>query len=861
MQKQNTTLLIAFLSGMCALVYEIVWMRVFTPVFGLSVYATTTVLCAFMAGLGVGSILAPRVIRAWGNRSFWRLYCLLELGIGMTALVIPFSIAPIQSIYVSVSEFSQSGLLTASVRFMLSMSVMVVPTLFMGLTLPVLVHACREITREDRVDSRRIGLLYGFSTVGGALGCLLVGFVLLYKLGVWVTVLLTVGVNVLLALSVFWIYGRGQSAALSEESTDVTPPESQGAVADPAQFLRLPSVLALYGLIGFASFGFELCWFRLLVFYLQGAAYSFSIMLILYLLGIGLGSLCYSRYLEKRFNAASLVDSSMTLGVVQLLIGLLGILTLPLYWFLPLAWRVMVASVGAESWLMIILQKSLIAGAIILPPTFLMGIAFPLVARIYKAGGSADSTTVGRLYAANTFGAIVGVLVTGFVLFDQIGLQNALLVMSICSLGVGITFALKASAQVSKYRWVLGALTAAFVLISVVTPSRLLIANFEKYKGTLLFYRESASDIIMVHEDDKGVRTIAFSDGRGTSSTRPRVNYVNRLLAYSTMMMKPDAKDIAVISMGAGNTASAYTKFPIESLDIIDISSGPFEAADYFFTNQDVLADPRVHTHVEDGRNFLLLAGKKFDVIELEPPTLTSDGVVNLYTREFYEIAYAKLKPGGLLSQWIDVRQTGREASYMLIKTMLEVFPGSTAWSSNWAWWINGVKEEGPPTIDYERARSLFATPSVAEDMRSVDSSLEDVMSKLVSSGDLLQKRVEGSRVITDDLTIVDFMVPKLRSPDALGGGVGYYSSPLAWVFRREWKSQGTNMDDAFESMHTPFYETGLELESIAQSLEGVASGFPEGVFERILELTDRTNAIPTALQPIPDPPTEGRRE
>ena len=219
------------------------------------------------------------------------------------------------------------------------------------------------------------------------------------------------------------------------------------------------------------------------------------------------------------------------------------------------------------------------------------------------------------------------------------------------------------------------ALAAVAVLLWIVTPPRMLIRQFEHYLGKVLFYEESASDITFVYERSEGgetYRALAFHDGRGTSSTQPVVNYVNRLLAYSSMALKPDAKRVLVISFGCGNTASAFLRFPIERLDVVDVSTGAFQAAPYFATNLGVLGDPRMHTHVEDGRNFLLRSRDTYDIIELELPTLHTDGVVFLYTSEFYRIAAPRLAPDGLLSQWIDVLQTQREPSYQLVGTMLK---------------------------------------------------------------------------------------------------------------------------------------------------------------------------------------------
>jgi spermidine synthase len=827
---------------MCALTYEIVWMRMFTPIFGLSIYATTTVLCSFMGGLGIGSYMAPSVINRW-KKSCWSLYVLLELAIGLGAVLILYSLTPITHIYVSVSELTNFDLLTAFVRFFLALIVMIIPTVFMGLTLPVLIHACSQLSEEDRISTKRIGLLYGFNTLGGAVGCLLVGFLLIYKLGILTTVFITAGLNFLLALCVYIIYVLRSIGDRSDtvRSTEVVEPANKknSILQNSEPYLMHPVlILLLYGIIGFTSFSYELNWFRILVFYLQSATYSFSIVLIIFLMGIALGSLFYSKYLEKKFHSASVVDALKILGIIQLLIGILGLSTLPLYKYLPVVWQLMVKLLGAETWSMIIFQKSVVAGIIIFPATFLMGIAFPLVARVYKANGSADSKTIGYLYATNTLGAIIGSLVTGFVLFNTIGVQNSLTLASVMSLCVGIIFALKPIREGRNYRILFAGLTAIFIAVFFATPPKMLITNFKKFTGKILFYKESASDITFVFEDKKfGFRCLAFSDGRGTSSTHPIHNYINRVNAYSTMLMNPDAKDVLVICMGCGNTASAFTKFPIERLDIVDLSPGAFDAAKFFFTNQNVLDDPRVHTFIEDGRNYLLKSKKKYDIIELEPPSLHTDGVVNLYTKEFYEIAYSKLKPGGVISQWIDVRQAGMEITLMLVNTMMDVFPQSTVWIIHNRLYVNGVKQSGPVKIDFNKTKSLFSTMPVVKDMQSIKTNYEEIMSTLISYGKPLRQTVGDAKIITDDLTIVDFLIPKRASLTALGGGLAYYTSPLRSIFKQNWKNYDSiQFPERFAS--SSFYSSDTYQEYVNQSLRQVAQGFPEDVLERIIELS-----------------------
>ena len=809
---------LAFLSGMCALVYEIVWTRAFTPVFGLTVYATTTVLCAFMTGLGIGSALAPRLVERNRHR-IWRLYALLEAGIGICALLIPRGLSAIAGLYGSVGQAVPVSGAAGMVRFLASLLILAPPTILMGITLPAMVCALR-----GERGGARVGLLYGLNTVGAAFGCLLVGFVLMERCGIQRTSALTAAMNLLLA---------GAALLVSR----VHRPE--GAGPEPAPFaagaLSQPLLYCLYFLIGVVAFGLELCWLRLLVFYLQASAHSFAILLAVHLSGLGLGALVYARLLARRLRSP--VAALRTFVVIELMVGLLGAGTLHVSGKLAAAWAMLIRLVGADGWWLINAEKAAVAALLVFPTAVLMGVIFPLLAGLCEARGISSHAATGRLYAVNTAGAVVGSLLTGFVLFDLLGIQRTITLFSALSLLIALS-ALGGTGR--RFQAAAVGLAAMAVVVWVATPPRMLIRQFEHYVGKVLFYRESASDITFVYERrERGAtyRALAFHDGRGTSSTQPVVNYVNRLLAYSSMALKPDAKRVLVISFGCGNTASTFLRFPIERLDVVDISAGAFQAAPYFATNLDVLRDPRVHTHVEDGRNFLLRSGEAYDIIELELPTLHTDGVVFLYTSEFYRIAAARLAPGGLLSQWIDVLQTQREPSFQLIQTMLQEFPNATLWAAKWAWWVNGTRGGAPLRVDGERVRALFSTPEVEADMRRVGTSLADVLGHLVASPHVLAATVAGRPLVTDDRTRLDYLVPQLPTPYAFGGGIGYYTSPLSDLFFKTWQRE--HRDEGGSSEFVPFYDGSGE-ENLARSLEETLSDLPEVLRSEVRSVAQR---------------------
>ncbi len=831
-----------FLSGACALIYEIIWMRIFLPAFGISIYSTTTVLCAFMGGLGLGSYLAPRIIRRWQG-SLWSLYAVLTISIGITAMAVPYLDNVIVHIYTAVSGSGSLSILVPAVRFLLSFIVMAIPTVFMGISFPVIVEASTRMADDSPAKAdKRVGYLYGLNTLGGAFGCLLAGFVLIYKLGLILSTMATASVNIILGIAAFFLFVLGKdkvyfgAGKACRENTGGTA--ETNSVGGPLVSRKM--LILFYGIIGMASLSYQLIWTRILIFYLQSGTYSFSIILIVFLAGLGIGSFLFSR-LANKASGMGHSDWIFTAGLIQLLLGIIALATLPVYSRLGDIWISLISGFGAETWHSIMLQKMFIAGIIILPPTILMGIMFPLLVKIYKACGSGNSEAVGYLYAANVTGAIFGSFITGFILFDKIGIQATLLLISSINIALGMVFLLTRSVKrPRRLRWAVSGLVTAYILIAVFMPEKILASNYEKYWGRVLFYKESAADITTVIQDEKKeeILFLAFHDGRGTSSTQGSTNYINRMYAYISMMANPDAQDVLVICMGVGNTASAFSAFPIRSLDIVDISAGCFEAAEYFYTNQGVLKDPRVATYPEDGRNYLLRSKKDYDIIQLEPPSIHTDGVVNLYTKEFYEIAYSRLKPGGILSQWIDIYQNGEEISEMMIKTMMESFPNSTLWyrwSEN-CWLLMGKKDEGKTWIDYNKTRQLFSLNTITDDMKLVDTSYEDILSNLAATGEKLSEMAGGARIITDDRTIVDFYVSHIRRNPAFGGGMAYAWSPLKLVFRSSWMKDGLRMPPetaarAYSSAEGYFMD---------RSLLEITDGLPRDVLDRIRSFRDR---------------------
>jgi spermidine synthase len=479
-------------------------------------------------------------------------------------------------------------------------------------------------------------------------------------------------------------------------------------------------------------------------------------MLTTFLLGSGLGSYLMGFLLRLQKDASPARDARW----LALLVILTAFANLGSYHLISVLDRVVPRNIEPSGWAAFLSVAFLQAAIFVLPSVMLLGALFSLLAHSLEQQGLSDSRSAADLFAVNSGGGVLGALLTTFVFLELLGVQNTLRLLCATLAFIGLMLVLR---RWKKERLVVGlALTVVGVVVGMGFSKDVLRAKFADLLGEILFYKESSQDITIVHRM-AGIPDVrlAYHDARGTGSTRFAENEVARLLAHTSMAMNPRAKHILVISFGCGNTASAFAKYPVDSIDIVDISRSVQEASAYFWTNQGVARDPRVKFHVEDGRNYLLRTQKRYDVIELELPNLLLDSVVYLYTQEFYALAKSRLNPGGVVSQWINYLKTGRETSLSLIHTMTTVFPNSALFSRRWAWWVNGRREDSAPLVTYETAREALDQPEVRKDLAAIGMTFERVLGTLLAAGPPLRDVVEGSPVITDDWTMADDTAPK----------------------------------------------------------------------------------------------------
>lgn len=454
----------AFLSGFSALAYEMTWIRMFLPVVGLSIYSTTLVLATFLGGLGLGSYLSLKLKR-WDLRGTLKFYAGVELLIGITALVVPLAIGKFLQIHVWISQFESFTPFLFGIKALFCSIILLPPTILMGLTLPVLIDAA-----SGKPNPRRIGLYYGLNTLGAVAGCALTSFVLIYHLGLTRTNLVAIAINLIIA-SLAWL------CAVRTNSPKSLPIVS---TAEKQRTVDYWWLLALFALLGFSSLSYEIIWTRLLVLYLQSSTYSFALILIVFLLGISLGSLIYAVFVGQRPLSFSFLRKLA--ASLQLALAALGIGSLFVYLHSGNIWELLLKFMGVGGWLSILAQKAVLVSVVIFPTALLVGFTFPILAALLRAKGYSESRSLASVYASNTLGTVLGILVTGLLLLDQLGVQRSLFLVCALNLLAATGLAFGVLRESKLFSWSFATSSAVVLLLLISTPDNLIYKNYENIK-------------------------------------------------------------------------------------------------------------------------------------------------------------------------------------------------------------------------------------------------------------------------------------------------------------------------------------------------------------------------------------------
>jgi len=651
-----------FLSGLAALIYETAWTHEFAFVFGTSELAVATVLAAYMGGLAAGAALAGR----YGARLSRPVlaYGLLELGIAIAALAVPLGISASRWLYVALFGSQEvlpdaGGLTTALFYLACSFLILLVPTAMMGATLPLLV---RYSVRTDREIGRRIGALYATNTTGAVLGTITGAFVLLPALGLRATIAAAAGVNALV-FAAAWGVSRSAAALPSEPAWGLAGATASG---------RARWILALIFASGFASFFYEVLWVRLVGHLVGSGTQAFATMLASFLAGIAIGSAIASRWATTSRRAAA------GFSVAQL--GIAGLSAA--------AFAVVNQIPELRDWLRLhgfsSTGTSVVACMMTLFPAALcIGATFPFAVRVLAQRSADASPASARVYAANTVGSIVGSIAAGFFVVPALGFAGTLVACATLNLALAAAAALLFE---PRRPWLLGAAAAGGAALAFAppgTPWRMLRSTSMQPGGfawgKIQYFGVGRSSTVLVTDNrlSYSLRTNGLPEaGMQRPGSWPNRHPTTRWLGMLPVLARPDTRSLLLVGLGGGMAIEIMPP-SVERIDVIELEPEVLEANRSVSATRwrDPLADPRVHIHLNDARNALLLASEaRFDAIVSQPSHPWAGGAAHLYTREFFELVRSRLTPDGVFVQWIGLPFVDEELFRSLLAAMAEVF-------------------------------------------------------------------------------------------------------------------------------------------------------------------------------------------
>jgi spermidine synthase len=771
--KQDWLLSIGLLcfcfSGAAGLIYEVVWTRMLTQIFGNTTYAIATVLSAFMAGLALGSYWFGRI--ADRGKNDFLLYGILEAGVGIYGFLVPSLFKLGQMIYNPLFRLNDTYPLVFNLLlFFLAFIFLVLPTMLMGATLPVL---SRFFVRSFSHLGRRVGDLYATNTLGAVLGCGFAGYYLIPTLGMRTTVFVAAVLNLTIAALIL-IVDRTRIKEPAASALPATEAVDSNPVAAPSWLGWV--LLVCFGLSGFSAMIYENAWTRALTLVVGSSVYSFTTMLLTFLVGLAIGGFLFARFMgESNVKVSSF-------GAIELWVGLTALATIPLFEKLPLIFIRLLHAFG-DTFSLFLYSQVFLSSMVMFLPTLFFGMTFPLVARLFTQSLYRVGSSVGISYAANTVGAILGAFAGGFIFIPWIGVQNSIILAVAINLVVGWVLVV-VDPQLSRVpRFALGVVVLiAIVLIPAKMPrwdrfiltSGVTIYNDryealptnslrleEMHRDQMLYYREGLTTTVSVHKIGKDYLYFK-NNGKIDGSHGDSLSQL--MTGYIPILLHPWGERAAVIGLGSGMTAHAVAAFPFfRQIEVLEIEPTMAKVAEFFSDkNGKVLEDPRVRLIPTDGRNYIVASPKLYDVIAAEPSNPWIAGVANLYTREFYDVVKAKLKEDGIFAQWFHNYSMSPDDFRMVFHTFVEAFPYVTLWGMKESdFLLIGAKKE--QSFRYEQLRDIFSKNQVLrEDLK--DLGLSDIYGVLgfyrMGKKEIMEFS-RGAGLNTDDGAQLEFSAPR----------------------------------------------------------------------------------------------------
>jgi spermidine synthase len=782
-----------FFSGLAGLIYQILWLRMIDKVIGSAPFAVAIVLSVFMGGLALGSWLAGRYIdRIVTRGNLLSLYGKAELAIGIYGLLLPFFIRIAKPIYaLAYNSLFIHFWLYRLFTFCGCSLLLLIPTTLMGVTLPVL---CRFYVEDLGHIGARTGRLYGINTIGGAAGAVLSGFFLIEWFGVWGTLAIAIGINILIGVLCIGMARRERTIASKplQKGKGVSKPrvhEIKHPQPIPVEDrMIITTALWIFGISGFCSMAYEVIWTRLLGLILGPTIYSFSLVVSTFIIGLALGNIIFGRLADRvKETFRLLVITQICAGCLALLIS--HFLGNSQFFFSKLIYTFQ-GSFGEK-----ILVQSAVLFFVLVGPTIFLGATFPLVNRIYARSLPELGKSIGTAYAMNTLGAILGSFIAGFVFIPLLGKENGLRLTAgfqiLVSL-LGLTYLIFKTGE--KIRaWTTASITLILCLLLLINfPSwnhNVLASGWYYSFDSLepLFGKTSWFEALWkgpskIAQSVTDKKVIFYGDGIGGFTTVEKsvspvgkTNYVllnsgktdatsssgrltQALSAQIPLLFHPAPEKVMIIGLASGMTAGEALLYPVEQLDVVEINDQVIKAAGLFTPwNYNCLTNPNTRIIEQDGRNHLELTREKYDVIISVPSNPWMAGLANLFSLDYFKTVKGRLDKNGIFVQWISAYDMDWDSFAMIGRTFAEVFPDGML--------INAMAMSDFLLVGFPDRKNLdlnTAYKNIAYARKSKNIAIRDpkVIFNLIVAEDL--KKFFGSGPLhTDNMPRLEFIAPR----------------------------------------------------------------------------------------------------
>ena len=720
-------MLVFFVSGIAGLIYEVVWSRYLALFLGHTSYAVVAVLVAFMGGLALGNAW----LGGWADRARRPLvfYGWIEIGIGLYGLLFPFYYEFCHATYVNLARnWPDAGTGLLALKFAFGLLTVLLPTILMGGTLPILT---RFITHSLQELRSQVAALYFINSAGAVAGCIIGDFWWIPAYGLHATVNGAAVMNLLVGAAALLLSTRISPESFAKQDTPGANPTPERTFTHAELRLAMVGI----GLSGFVAMLYEVAWTRMLALVLGASTHAFSLMLITFITGIAVGSWLVGRWRTIPDLLAAFGWAELALGA-SLFISMFFYVYLP-YWFISLAGLL---ARKPEAYPFYEFLQAMICFSVMLIPTICLGMTLPLVSRIATSELARTGRSVGRVFAFNTLGTVLGAALTGLWLMPLLGLSRTI------SVGITLNVLIAGAIFLHKrmYRSLVSglavlALTGIFGLTGLAFhswPQAFSLGLWRKEPPTSLAdYWNMTSQANRIYYRDGAGATVCVNSWPGPNSTTNLALKVNGkadasttddmptqvLIGHIPMLLRPDSKQVLVIGLGSGVTCGAIATHPkVNRLDVVEILPEVAQAARLFSAhNGKVLDDPRLKLHVEDAKSFLQTTTRTYDVIASEPSNPWMIGVAGVFSREFFTSCRDHLTEDGLMAQWIHAYETSDEVMNMVVATFSSVFPNVSVWRPHGADLVL-IGSRRPLSVSLDRLQTEFGERAVRADLQRI---------------------------------------------------------------------------------------------------------------------------------------------